>query len=224
MQHTIKKLLLLGLIPFLTYAQETAKPEIINPKGNWYFGAEMGLNTITSFDLGEPNKSFQGGVLAEYYTGRHWSLSGRIKYFETGVSFYRPNTHTGGWFDLGHDSSLGTFSGAVIAIPLDIKWEFRMHENFRGYLKTGLVYNYETQSNYNFSENVSTNHAKDFGSFNTGIGFSYFLNKKMAVYVDLESYSFGGQKASYQNLVLWDTVYYTENSHLNFGIKYNFKK
>jgi hypothetical protein len=222
MQYTIKKLLQLVLLPFFTNAQDN--PEIVNPKGNWYFGAEIGLNTITSFDLGEPNKSFQGGVLAEYYTCRHWSLSGRIKYFETGVSFYRPNTHSGSWFDLGHDASYGTFKGAVIAIPLNIKWEFRIHKNFRGYFKTGFVYNYETKNNYNFSENVNTNHSKDFGSFNTGIGFSYFLNKKLAVYIDSESYSFGGQKASYQNLILWDTVYYTENSHLNFGIKYNFKK
>jgi Outer membrane protein beta-barrel domain len=220
----MKTKILLLLIPFLTNAQETTKTEIVNPKGKWYFGAELGLNTITSYTLNEPNKSFQGGVLAEYYTGRHWSLSGRIKYFETGVSFQRPNTHSGGWFDLGHDASFGSFNGAVIAIPLNIKWEFTMHQNFRGYLKTGLVYNYETQSNYNFSENINTNHAKDFGSFNTDIGFSYFLNQKMAVYIELENYTFGGRKASYQNLVLWDTVYYTENSHLNFGIKYNFKK
>jgi hypothetical protein len=220
----MKQFFFILLMPFLIHAQEITNTEIVNPKGNWYFGAEMGSNTITSFDLGEPNKSFQGGVLAEYYTGKHWSLSGRIKYFETGVSFYRPNTHSGSWFDLGSDASFGAFNGAVIAIPLDIKWEFRMHENFRGYLKTGLVYNYETKSNYNFSENVSTNHAKDFGSFNTGIGFSCFLNKKMAIYIDLENYSFGGRKAAYQNIVLWDTVYYTKNTHLNFGIKYNFKK
>lgn len=220
----MKKILLTLLLPFLATAQENTKSEIVNPKGNWFFGAEIGENTITSFNLGEPNKSFQGGVLTEYYTGRHWSLSGKIKYFETGVSFYRPSTHSSGWFDLGHDENFGTFNGAVIAIPIAIKWEFRIRRNLRGYLKTGFAYNYETKSNYNFSKNVNTNHAKDFGSYNSGIGFSYFINKKMAVYLDLENYTFGGRKAEYENFILWNTVYYTENSHLNFGIKYNFKK
>ena len=72
-------------IPLLINTQETAETVIVNPKGNWHFGGEMGSNTMTSFNLGESNKSFQGGVVAEYYTGRHWSVSGRIKYFETGV-------------------------------------------------------------------------------------------------------------------------------------------
>lgn len=84
-QHLINKkmkkiYLLLSLISIVSYSQQ---------KKDWFFGAELGLNTITSFNLGEPNKSFQGGILAEYYMGNHWSLTGKIKYFETGVSFFK---------------------------------------------------------------------------------------------------------------------------------------
>ena len=79
----MKKLIAILLAPFLMNGQETSKSEIINPEGKWFFSAEIGTNTITSYTLGEPNKSFQAGILAEFYTGRHWSLTGKVKYFET---------------------------------------------------------------------------------------------------------------------------------------------
>lgn len=86
MKHTITLFLVL-LTTKTTFAQTVN--ETINPKDNLYIGTEIGLNTITSFSQGEQNHSFQAGVLAEYYTGRHWSFSARIKYFETGVSFIK---------------------------------------------------------------------------------------------------------------------------------------
>ena len=204
-------------------AQETSKSEIVNPVGKWFFGAEMGLNTITSFRLGEPNKSFQGGILAEYYTGRHWSLSGRIKYFETGVSFYKANTHSGSWFDLGSDEYSGVFKGAVISIPLTIKWEFRIFKNFGGSLKLGYVHSFETKSNYyNYSENLKTDYPKDYGSSISGLGFNYFLSKKTAIYIDFET-CFGGRKAKIPALI-FDNDQYVMNNIINIGVKHNFKK
>lgn len=53
----------------------------------------------------------------EYYTGRHWSLSARIKYFKTGV-VNKVN------------SSIGIFNGAVISMPLNIKWELNGNIEF----------------------------------------------------------------------------------------------
>jgi Outer membrane protein beta-barrel domain len=175
---------------------------------------------ITSFQLGEPKKSFQGGLLAEYYTGRHWSLSGRIKYFETGVSFKNPFLQNSSNLDSNQEE---TFNGAVISIPITIKWEFRIAENFRGYLKTGFIQNYETKSNYNFSEDISTDNPKRFGSFNTGIGLTYFINQKIALYIDAENYAFGGSKSESTVFFILKEYYYTKNTHLNFGIKYSLK-
>src|SRR5690554_3321601 len=69
--------------------------ENVSPKNTWYFGAEIGINNIHGFNVEKSRQSFQGGLLAEYYFAKQWSLSGKVKYFETGVSFYQPST--GGW-------------------------------------------------------------------------------------------------------------------------------
>ena len=109
---------LLVTFPLLMNGQETPTSENINPVGNWYFGAEIGPNTITSYSFNESDKSLQGGILAEFYTGRHWSLTTRIKYFKTGLSYF--NQGSGSGF-LSSSSSFGQFEGAVFTIPLNVK-------------------------------------------------------------------------------------------------------
>lgn len=214
--------LLATLLPLLCFGQ--TKDSIINPKHNWYFGAEMGLNKISSFSLNESNESFQFGLLAEYYFARHWSVSGRIKYFETGVSFYSPNTHSGSWLDLGHDAYYGQFQGATITLPINIKWEFRVYRNFGASLKLGYAHSFETKSQYiDYSSNLTIDYSKQYGNFNLGYGGNYFLNKKMAIYIDLETY-FGQSKGHSPNFIWGDNHYITINSLINFGVKYNFKK
>ena len=48
--------------------------ENVNPKENWFFGAEIGRNRISSFS-NEPSKnSFQGGFLSEYSSTRRMAL------------------------------------------------------------------------------------------------------------------------------------------------------
>jgi Outer membrane protein beta-barrel domain len=214
----MKTIILIVFIPFLICAQEITKPEIINPKGNWYFGAEIGLNTITSFNLGEHNQSFQGGVLAEYYTGRHWSLTGKIKYFETGVSSGKDPTP--GFF--GSSGYARVFNGKVISVPIDVKWQFEIKNNYRGYFKMGLAYNHETKSEYSFTDNLIPNYAKNFGSFNVGFGVDYLISNRMIVFTDVESYELGGYKGHGDGFVFPEN-YYTTNLLFNFGIKYNFK-
>lgn len=214
---------ILILLLILSSNKIVSQTEIINPSGKWYFGIEIGTNKISSFSIGKTKQSLQGGVLAEYYFARHWSLSGRVKYFETGVSFYKPNTHSGSWFDLGSDESFGTFEGAVIAIPIDIKWEFRIHKNLGGSLKLGYGFNLETKSNYsNYSSNLPIDYSKQYGSFNLGYGLNYFMNKKMALYIDVEFYS--GDSKGNSDGFFGKTYYPTENNLINLGIKYNFKK
>ena len=206
MKNSILSFLVL-LLSNITLAQ--INNEIINPEGNLYLGAEIGTNTITTFSNNEPNKSFQGGLLAEYYFAKQWSVLGRIKYFKTGVSFINNNNY-------------GEFDGAIISIPLNVKWEFRIYKNLKVNLKFGGAYNFETIGNYNFSTNLDTNNPKSFGSINSGIGLNYFISKKTAIYFDIENYKFGGYKGNSQSL--FSKNYYTENNLLNFGIKYNLTK
>ena len=221
--HSMNKLIIIAFFSLFPLKVISQTKEIINPKGKWYFGAEIGQNLITSYSFGENKKSLQVGILSEYYFARHWSLSGRIKYYETGVSFFTPSTHTGSLIDLGSDESFGSFSGAVISIPLDIKWEFRVYKNLAGSFKLGYVYNFETKSKYGaYSEGVNTDFPKQFSGINAGYGFNYFINKKYAVYLDIEA--FGGGSKGHSNGFLYDSYHITENSLISIGCKYTFKE
>ncbi|MBW1294235.1 outer membrane beta-barrel protein [Aquimarina litoralis] len=213
------KLLVFILFSLLSNTVASQTEEIINPKGKWFFGAETGLNIITSYDLGESNTSLQGGVLVEYYFAKHWSLSGRLKYFKTGLSFFEEGN---GGSIFGIPSSSGVFNGETFSIPINIKWEFRIYKNFSGNIKLGYAYNFETKSEYlNYTSNLRTDYSKHYGSVNPGVGFNYFVNKKMSVYIDFESF-FGPKRGKTPSL-LSDGSKYLNNLLLNVGVKYTFK-
>ncbi len=215
----MKNIIFALFIVFSMNAQEKKASEIVNPAGKWFFGAEIGTNTITSYNFNEPNKSIQGGVLAEFYTGRHWSLTGRVKYFKTGMSYF--NQGNGNGF-LSTSSSFGKFEGAVITLPINIKWEFRIHKNFSGNLNLGVNYNYETESNYYYSreDDYSKYTAKEYFSYNSGFGFNYFISNKKGIFINIESY-IGGTRGQTGGIVFPSYIYNT-NTLVNFGYKYNF--
>jgi opacity protein-like surface antigen len=204
----MRKLLLL-LFPFFINAQETKPSEIVNPDGNWFFGAEIGPNIITSYNFGEPNKSFQGGILVEYYTAKHWSLTGRIKYFKTGTSFIKYN------------NSAKSFNRAVIAIPLDIKYEYNTEKKIFVNAKLGIAYNYGLKSNNYRTSKIADEESTSFVSLNYGVGLSYKLSDKSIIYFELERYSFGDYKGN-NGIFILPKNYYAENILLNIGVKHNF--
>ncbi len=215
----MKAILIIIVFSLLSNKIISQTNEIVNPNGKWFFGAEMGTNTINSFSGAETKTSFQGGILTEYYFARHWSASARIKYFETGVSFYNSSS-----FPYLESSVIysGTFKGAVIAIPLSIKWEFRIYKNLGANLKLGYALNIETKSTYsNYSSNLSTDFPKQYGSANVGAGLNYFINNKMAVSLDIERYN--GSNKGHSEHILGKSSYEVENVLMNFGIKYSFK-
>ena len=182
--------------------------EIINPKGKWFFGAEIGLNAITSI---HPSRmtSIQGGFLTEYYFAKNWSVNGRIKYFETGVINK-------------NDSAKGIFEGAVISVPLNIIWKYRIIKKFSGNLKLGIALNQEIKSNYYYPANEKTDYSKFYGSFNPGIGFNYFISNNTAVYMNYEVYVLGNDRDDASFLKI--TPNSPNNNLFNIGIKHSFKK
>ncbi len=222
MRNLSKNFLGVALLFFAFGLFSAQEKEVVNPKGKWYFGAEIGKNTISSFELGESNTSFQAGVLAEYYFARHWSLIGRIKYFETGVSFYKPNTHSGSWFDLGTDGSYGSFNGAVITIPVNVKWEFRLHINLGASLKLGYTFAMEVKSEYGDYLNNKPSFQKNYGGLNSGIGLNYFINDKMAVYIDNEFY-IGNISKGREDGFFGPHHHFPTNRLINFGFKYQIR-
>jgi len=204
------KILILAVLSLLSNKIISQTSEIVNPKGKWFFGAEFGLNTITSIHPNHEN-SIQGGILGEYYFAKHWSLLGRIKFFKTGVSY--------------NDDSVYKFYGSVISIPININWEYRIVKKISGNLKLGLAFNQEIKSDYYYPTNAKTNYSTLFGTFNPGIGFNYCLNKTTVIFMNYEVYILGNNRRddSYgkMNFLPNNT---TNNNLFNIGIKYSFKK
>jgi hypothetical protein len=197
--YTMLVLFFTFLFPISFFSQSK---EIVNPKGKWYFGAEIGLNEKTTV---HPSRmtALQGGLLAEYYFAKNWSVSGRIKYFETGIL-----------------DSYRYFDGSVVSIPVNLVWKYRIFHNFNGNLKLGFAMNQELKSNYYFGPNDKTDFSKFYGNINSGIGFNYFLSDKVCVYLDYEAYVLGNDRNG-------DNSFFPvspDNNLLNFGLKYNFAK
>lgn len=192
-------------------------------KGKWYIGAEIGLNTIQSYNLNEFNKSIQGGILLEYYFAKQLSLSGRIKYFKTGVSFHKDGISSGFASFFSSPSYSGKFNGETFTIPLDVKWNFVTYKNLYGNIKIGYAYSIETKSEYlNYTDNLATNYPKDYSSINFGFGLDYYLNKKTALYINYEYY-IGAEKGKTPSL-LSNGNQHLQNEIFNIGIKFHLKK
>ena len=87
-----------------------------------------------------------------------------------------------------------------------------------GILNTGLTIAVIFLLKYFFStDDVLAN----FVGYVFGLACSYFLNKKAAIYIDIESYVFGGQKVSFQTF-LFPKNYYTEKAKASsiFSIRF----
>ncbi len=215
------KLLLILFITFCSYSQEIKTSQIVNPAGKWFFGAEIGPNIITSYTLGEPNKSLQGGILAEYYFSQNFSVTGRIKYFKTGLSDFK-NGIVGGsnFLSTSYLGSFKEFNGEIITIPININCEISIWQKLNATLNFGLNYNYENKSNYNYSDNQNTEYSRHYLGLNTGMGFGYFLSKKVTVFTNIEGYVGTGYKGNNNEFI--KIPYLTTNVVINYGVKYNF--
>lgn len=228
------KICLFFLTPIFLNAQtvEKIKPNIVNPKGKWYFGANIGLNNIgqsTTFIVPETNyykKRFQAGVFAEYYFAKQWSITNKISYFETGLDYYYYSPGTSSYF-LGSPEKTysANFSGQVLVTSLQTKWEFRFVKNFKGYLKFGIGYYFEMQSSYEnyINDKYDGNYPSSYGSWLSGCGFTYFINDKYSLFIENE-YHIGSVKYNSGNSWLGNGDRNASNQLINIGIKYNFKK
>lgn len=184
------------------------KTEVFNPKGTLFFGAEFGFNAITSVHQTRMT-SLQGGILAEYYFAKNWSVNGRLKYFETGI--FNENS-----------KQIESFDGVVISLPINLIWKYRLIKNFGGNFKLGIAFNQEVKSNYNYPPGKNTNFSKFYSSFNPGVGINYFISKNTALYINYEVYVLGNHRGDSSGFYI--TPYSPNNNLLNFGIKHNFKK
>ena len=214
--------LLFFLFCILLYAQpaDKVKSHIVNPKHNWYFGAEIGRNQIKSNDF-KNNTFINFGVTAEYYFHKYWSVQSKMQFYKTEVAYSGNQT-----FLSNGNKPYQTlfFEGSIISVPVVIKYDFKIHKNFRGFIHFGPAYNIETSSNYTVPQ-VSNPDLSGFPStyfsYNVGWGLSYAVSDKMAFYF-VSFANEGGFKGGYNNF-LSSGNRVAMNELLNFGIKYNFK-
>lgn len=176
----------------------------INGDGKWIFGAEVGRNQITSMST-EVKNTIQGGFVAEYFFARNWSFTGRLKYFETGVSNK-------------YNSQKGFFFGSVVAMPLNMKRYFRIFTPLYFDLSLGTSINRELKSNYFYPSDQSTYFSKTYVNLNAGFGVNYVINKKYIVYANFEVYNLGNDRDDADWLEILPNG--PNNAHLNFGMKY----
>ena len=116
------------------------------------------------------------------------------------------------------------FEGNIVSVPIVIKYDFKIHKNFRGFIHFGPAYNFETSSNYivpQVSNPDLSGFQSTYFSYNAGWGLSYAVSDKIAFYF-VNSINRGGRKGSYHNFLSSgnrDAI----NELVNIGIKYNFK-
>lgn len=207
----ISKIFIISLLCFTSIKSVSQTKGNNNLQGKLFVGAEFGNNTITSF---EPNhiNGLQAGIMVEYYFLSFVSISGRIKYFETGVRDKINNFN-------------GFFKGAVLSIPVNLNGEFKIIKKLKGTVKVGLAANQEVKSNYTpyFSNKIDA--SKFYGTFNTGVGICYYLNNKTALYLNYEVFVLGNDRISDQGFKFLPKLPNSPNNNLlNIGIKHCFKK
>lgn len=211
----------------------SSQVENFNPKKNLYFGANIGLNQIDTKSE-KPKSGFQGGVFAEYYFAKQWSITGKISYFETGLDYYHfypgyaSSGGFGGFFGGGSPSRLysANFSSEVLATSLQIKWEFRLYNIFKGYWKTGIGLYLETHSKYENYIGDKNNgiYSSTFSSVLAGFGVTYFINDKYAIFAEIENHLGAAKFQSNDGWNFGGTGKRFASNHLiGVGVKYKFK-
>ena len=191
------------------------KDSVIDTNKKWYFGLEMGFTKIDSYSHNEPTTSFQGGLFSEYYFSEKFSFTARLKYFKIGES------HGGATILPILSENYHRFDGEVISLPINIKFEYKIFKNFRGNVKMGVVFNQEILSKYYYPIDKKTNYSTFFIDYNVGFGFSYFLNADTALFIDFETKGLGKDRDDSPTFIL---PHSTNNSFINIGLKYSFKK
>jgi hypothetical protein len=212
------KLILLTTALVVSSTIHSQTENFTNKKKQWFFGAEVGTNHILSYCYNEPTNSFQGGLFAEYYLKKNWSVTGRLKYFKIGQSsgiIYNDYNST---VDL---KNYFRFDGEVISLPLNLKWEYKIAKNFSGNLKTGVALNYETKRIYHYQADMKTNYPPFFIDYNLfGAGFNYYISNNAAIYIESEIKGLGRERLEGPVFL---APLSTDNLLFNIGIKHRLK-
>lgn len=192
-----------------------------------FIGAEMGLNINQSdYIKDSQNITMQAGILSEYVLNKHFSIMGKLKYYESAVRFNYSRVTGSNWFGTEYDFVDAEYKGKILSIPLTFRYNFRIINKISGSVGIGPSLNYELSSIYNYPTEVNKNFSRTFIGLNTGFNFNYNIGKS-TVFVGFEPY-YGAKRGSRNGKGFYSgnattITYPMENMLLNIGVKYKLK-
>lgn len=196
------------------------------PESKFLVGAETGLNLNVSDYVNDTKKvSLQGGLITEYLLNKNFSLTGKIKYYQSDVIFTYSEIIGSGMFGNHYNFITSSYNGKIISIPITFNYNFKIYKNLSGSLRLGPTFNSEVSSDYNYRTSVSKDYSKFFVGINGGTNLNYNTENK-AYFIGFEP-MFGavrgktnGQDMNGKNQT---HRYNMENYLINVGMKFRIK-
>lgn len=188
---------------FLLLAIATINGQNNNQSEKWFLGIEVGSNPIKTSSLNYEKKASLG-FFSEYYYTKNFSVTLRIKKYQSGFYEY---TH------------VKKIKSDILAMPINLKWEFTLIKNLHANVNLGLTFITEMNIEYESTIIEPPTSKEATKTLNSGIGCTYFISNKLGIYLNYENnLGFGTAKSNGKNTPLF--LYEKDSSHLNFGIKY----
>lgn len=170
--------------------------QALSPKGHSFAGLE-GSATVAS---NSPYNQISASVAAvgEHYFANQWSLGLRLRITKYNLNESRGGTQTTTSSSGGMGPSLaGMFSQSTgfidyestqVAVPLSLKWNFRIFRSVHGFLRTGPSLSVKLNSKYENSEQLEVQDKVFSPGWESGGGMHFQFKNSGMLFVD---YSFG---------------------------------
>ena len=187
-------------------------------KKDWYLIAESGFNEVNS------KNEIHFGIGAEYFFSNTRSFTFRLKYFKTGIDYYRKGNPCSSFFCLFSSSSKKfLYETSLLKIPVNYKWEKAMFTSkLKFFFNVGFALNFLLEENYIEVENITPDLNTFNINFNLGLGFLYKVNSSMSIYTSAELFS-GSPKSEDKIGFISSSKIRTQETLMNFGIRYKLK-
>lgn len=210
--HSVMKHFLIAFLILISFNS------ISQNKNDWYILGETGFNQVNG------KNKIHFGFGAEYFISGSKSFIFRLKYFKNGINYFKKSNPCSSFFCLFSSSSKKfLYEASVLKIPINYKWEKAMFSsNLNFFFNTGFALNFFLDENYIEVINITPDLNKVSLDFNFGLGFLYKVNSNLSVFTSTEIFT-GSPKSEEKIGFIFSSKLRTEQSLLNFGIRYKLK-
>jgi hypothetical protein len=213
MKHFI---LTLGLLSTALAAQTDSLQVVtyqhINRNGKFYATAELALTAPKNFGLG-----------AEYYFSPNISLIAKLKTFDIAFNYHHSGFVGGGGFGAFESSpaSDNFFRSRNLAIPIGVKWQFKLYHDLTGFLELAAMPYVELSNDQQIIyKNITIKHKPKGIGYHFGYGLDYAFNPQNSIYLNAETFM-SGSAYDVNNLGVGDKSILA-GGQLSLGYRYGF--